>query len=144
MRALHSLSTERIVSIASDTMRLCAIARLHLSTAEPSSTDFNVKVLTKICWRIFWSAYAFDRAVETMFDLAFPIPDCQVTVKMHANMDDAELERRCQFAFPDDPQSQPSLSSVSAALDAVYCRQIQSEILNTILHRGYAAHFDPF
>ncbi|KAH9906065.1 fungal-specific transcription factor domain-containing protein [Xylariomycetidae sp. FL2044] len=142
MHALYSPSTERIISIASATMRYCVMSQLHLADAEPSPTDVAAKVQVQTRRRVFWSAYALDRAVGTMFDLPFSIPDYQITVKLYANIDDADLEAQCQMAFPDDPQSQPSLTSVSAALHVVYCRQIQSEILNTTLHRDFASHFD--
>ncbi|CAJ2509248.1 Uu.00g142740.m01.CDS01 [Anthostomella pinea] len=142
MHALYSPSTERIISIASATMRYCVMSQLHLAGAEPSPMDVNTKVQVQTRRRVFWSAYALDRAVGTMFDLPFSIPDYQITVKLYANIDDGDLDDRCQAAFPEDPQSQPSLTSVSAALHVVYCRQIQSEILNTTLHRDFAIQFD--
>ncbi|KAI0017117.1 fungal-specific transcription factor domain-containing protein [Xylariomycetidae sp. FL0641] len=142
MHALYSPSTERIISIASATMRYCVMSQLHLANAEPDSPNAPAKVQIQMRRRVFWSAYALDRAVGTMFDLPFSIPDYQITVKMYANIDDADLDSQCERAFPDDPQSQPSLTSISAALHVVYCRQIQSEILNTTLHRDFASQLD--
>ncbi|KAI1333758.1 fungal-specific transcription factor domain-containing protein [Xylariaceae sp. FL0016] len=142
MHALYSPSTERIISIASATMRYCVMSQLHLAHAEPDPVDVSTRIQIQSRRRVFWSAYALDRAVGTMFDLPFSVPDYQITVKMYANIDDADLDDRCQIAFPDDPTSQPSLTSVSAALHIVYCRQIQSDILNTTLHRDFSSQFD--
>ncbi|KAF9878905.1 fungal specific transcription factor domain-containing protein [Colletotrichum karsti] len=143
MHAIYSPSTERIISIASATMRYCVMAQLHLADAEPAPKDVAAKIEAQMRRRVFWSAYTLDRAVGTMFDLPFSIPDYQITVKMYANVDDHDLAARCAESFPEDPpQSRPRLTSVSAALHVVYCRQIQSEILNTTLHRDFNTQFD--
>jgi hypothetical protein len=137
MHALYSPSTERIISIASATMRYCVMAQLHLADAEPDLVDAETKVRIQIRRRVFWSAYALDRVTGAMFDLPFSIPDYQITVKMYANIDDTELDDKCRRAFPDDPHSQLNQTNVSAAVHVVFCRQIQSEILNTTLHRDF-------
>ncbi|KAH8651413.1 fungal-specific transcription factor domain-containing protein [Xylariales sp. PMI_506] len=142
MHALYSPSTERIVSIASATMRYCVLAQLHLASAEPDLVDAETKIQVQTRRRVFWSAYALDRAVGTMFDLPFSIPDYQITVRVYANIDDADLDEKCRLSFPDDPASHPGHTSVSAALHVVFCRQIQSEILNTTLHRDFATKFE--
>ncbi|KAK1573254.1 uncharacterized protein LY79DRAFT_526183 [Colletotrichum navitas] len=144
MHAIYSPSTERIISIASATMRYCIMAQLHLADAEPSPPlDVASKVRVQMRRRVFWSAYALDRAVGTMFDLPFSVPDYQITVKMYANIDDIDLEAACARSFSMDPYPDiPRLTSVSAAIHVVYCRRIQSEILNTTLHRDFSAQFD--
>lgn len=142
MHAIYSPSSERIISIASATMRYCVMAQLHLADAEPDPVDVPAKVEVQMRRRVFWSAYTLDRTVGTMFDLPFSIPDYQITAKMYANIDDHELEERCAESFPGDPPSRPRLTNVSAALHVVYCRQIQSEILNTTLHRDFGKQFD--
>ncbi|KAK9770916.1 hypothetical protein SCAR479_12375 [Seiridium cardinale] len=142
MHALYSPSTERIISIASATMRYCVMAQLHLADAEPETVDAETKVQVQIRRRVFWSAYALDRVVCTMFDLPFSIPDYQITVKVYANIDDSDLDARCGASFPNDPASQQSHTNVSAALHVVFCRQIQSEILNTTLHRDFAKELE--
>ena len=123
-------------------MRYCVMAQLHRADAEPDAVDVQTKVDIQLRRRIFWTTYVLDRAVGTMFDLPFCIPDYQITVKMYANIDDTELYQRCQAAFPDDPASQACYTGTSAALHVVYCRQIQSEILNTTLHRDFDECFD--
>lgn len=118
------------------------MTQLHLDEGEPDPVDVAAKVEIQMRRRVFWSAYALDRTVGTMFDLPFSIPDYQITAKMYANIDDHELEERCAESFPSDPPSRPRLTNVSAALHVVYCRQIQSEILNTTLHRNFGTQFD--
>ncbi|KAF2448073.1 hypothetical protein P171DRAFT_405893 [Karstenula rhodostoma CBS 690.94] len=142
MHALFSPSTEGVISAASTTMRFCVMAQLHLADAEPPSTDIASKVLIQMRRRIFWSAYTLDRTVSAVFDIPFCIPDSQVTVKLFANIDDGKLETCCEDAFPNDPPSFPGLTDVSAAMHVVYCRQIQSEILNTTLHRDFQISMD--
>ncbi|KAE9571723.1 hypothetical protein CGMCC3_g12260 [Colletotrichum fructicola] len=142
MHAIYSPSTERIISIASATMRYCVMAQLHRADAEPPPLSVAAKIDTQMRRRVFWSAYTLDRAVGTMFDLPFSVPDYQITVKMYANVDDADLAARCAASFPADPDTGRRLTGVSAALHVVYCRQIQSEILNTTLHRDFDTHFD--
>ncbi|KAL0783222.1 hypothetical protein CaCOL14_001128 [Colletotrichum acutatum] len=150
MHAIYSPSTERIISIASATMRYCVMAQLHLADAEPhispsapSPETAATKLRIQIRRRVFWSAYTLDRAVDTTFDLPFSVPDYQITVKLYANIDDADLDAACERAsFPDRYHHPRGRTGVSAALHVVYCRQIQSEILNTTLHRDFSTHFD--
>ncbi|KAK1633359.1 hypothetical protein BDP81DRAFT_397253 [Colletotrichum phormii] len=159
MHAIYSPSTERIISIASATMRYCVMAQLHLADAEPHvppsssassssptpspETVAKTKLRVQMRRRVFWSAYTLDRAVGTTFDLPFSVPDYQITVKLYANIDDAELDAACGTAsFPDQHHHPRGRTSVSAALHVVYCRQVQSEILNTTLHRDFSTHFN--
>ena len=111
------------------------MAQLHLADAEPEPVDAAAKVQIQMRRRVFWSAYALDRAVGTAFDLAFSVPDYQITVKFYANINDYELDERCAEAIPEDLQIQPRFTSVSYALHVIYCRQIQSVLLSP-------AHFD--
>jgi hypothetical protein len=138
MHAIYTPSTERIISIASATMRYCVMGQLHLANAEPEPIDAATKFQIQMRRRVFWSAYALDRAVGTAFDLPFSIPDYQITVRLYANTDDYELNERLE----EDLQSAPRITSVSFALHLVYCRQIQSEILNTTLHRDFGKQYD--
>lgn len=141
MHAIYMPSTERIISIASATMRYCVMAQLHLADTEPEPIDAATQSHVQMRRRVFWSAYALDRAVGTAFDLPFSIPDYQITVKLYANTGDDELERGSE-AYPKMSQNRPHITSVSSALHVVYCRQIQSEILNTTLHRDFNKQFD--
>lgn len=115
------------------------MGQLHLANAEPKLIDAATKFQIQMRRRVFWSAYALDRAVGTAFDLPFSIPDYQITVRLYANTDDYELDER---SSSEDLQNVPRITSVSFALHLVYCRQIQSEILNTTLHRDFGKQYD--
>lgn len=110
MHAIYSPSTERIISIASATMRYCVMAQLHLADAEPEPTDDRAKVRIQMRRRVFWSAYALDRAVGTALDLPFSIPDYQITVKLFANINDHELDERCTKICAEDSQNRSHLT----------------------------------
>lgn len=142
MHAVYSPSTERIITITSAAMRYCVMAQLHCGDAEPEPVDVAARIRTQLRRRIFWCAYKLDRTVGGTYHLPMSIPDSQITVKLYANIEDAELDDRCRSAFPDEVQGVTRYTDVSAALHVVYCRQIQSEILNSTLHRDYTEHFD--
>jgi hypothetical protein len=76
------------------------------------------------------------------YHLPVSIPDSQITVNMYAKNDDAQLDDRCNGAFPDEVQGGARFTDVSAALQVIYCRQIQSEILNSTLHCDFSEHLD--
>jgi hypothetical protein len=61
---------------------------------------------------------------------------------MYANIGDEELVEACRKESSSELRSRPDYTSISAALHVVYCRQIQSEILNITLHRDFATEFD--
>ncbi|KAF9769460.1 hypothetical protein IL306_013124 [Fusarium sp. DS 682] len=142
MHAVYSPSTERIVTISSTAMRYCVMAQLHCAAAEPEAIDVAARIRIQLRRRIFWCAYKLDRTVGGTYHLPVSIPDSQITVKMYANIDDEELDDRCKDAFPDEVQGLSRFTDVSAALHVVYCRQIQSEILNSTLHRDFSQYLD--
>ncbi|KAF5001091.1 hypothetical protein FGRMN_1285 [Fusarium graminum] len=142
MHAVYSPSTERIITITSAAMRYCVMAQLHCAAAEPEIVDAATSIRIQLRRRVFWCAYKLDRTVGGTYHLPMSIPDSQITVKMYANIDDMELDDRCDRAFPDEVQGVSRFTDVSAALHVVYCRQIQSEILNSTLHRDYSDHLD--
>lgn len=142
MHAIYSPSTEKIISIASATMRYCVMAQFHLAEAEPEPIDIATKIYIQMRRLVFWSAYSLDRAVGTAFDLPFSVPDYQITVKMFANVNDSELDEGHYGVSLADSHSRPRFTNVSFALHMVYCRQIQSEILNITLHRDFGKQFD--
>ena len=141
MHAMYSPSTERIISLSSAAMRYCVMAQLHLADAEPEAVDAAAKSRIQMRRRVFWSAYVLDRSVGTSLDLPLSIPDYQITVKLYTNANDDELDEGCAVSEPED-SNQSRVTSVSVALHLLYCRQIQSEILNTTLHRDFGKQFD--
>jgi hypothetical protein len=102
MHALYSPSTERIITITSAAMRYCVMAQLHCAAAEPQPIDAASRIRIQLRRRVFWCAYKLDRTVGGIYHLPFSIPDSQITVKLYANINDAELEERCSDDFPDD------------------------------------------
>ncbi|RBR05642.1 hypothetical protein FVER53590_29960 [Fusarium verticillioides] len=142
MHAIYSPSTERIITITSAAMRYCVMAQLHCDAAEPAPVDVAARIQIQLRRRIFWCTHKLDRTVGGTYHLPMSIPDSQISVKMYANIDDIELDDRCNSAFPDEVQGVSRFTDVSAALHVVYCRQIQSEILNSTLHRDYSQHLD--
>ncbi|KAI7761752.1 hypothetical protein LZL87_013661 [Fusarium oxysporum] len=142
MHAIYSPSTERIITITSAAMRYCVMAQLHCGAAEPAPVDVAARIRIQLRRRVFWCAYKLDRTVTGTYHLPMSIPDSQISVKMYAYIDDMELDDRCNNAFPDEVQGVSRFTDVSAALHVVYCRQIQSEILNSTLHRDYSDHLD--
>jgi hypothetical protein len=142
MHAIYSPSTERIITITSAAMRYCVMAQLHCGSAEPAPVDVTTRIRIQLRRRIFWCAYKLNRTVGGTYHLPMSIPDSQISVKMYANIDDMELDDRCNDVFPDEVQGVSHFTDVSAALHVIYCRQIQSEILNSTLHHDYNEHLD--
>lgn len=142
IHSVYSPSTERIISTVSATMRYCVMAQLHSAAAEPHAVDAATNVTIQMRRRVFWSAYSLDRTVSAVFDLPSSIPDSQITVKLYSNINEDELEVICATSFPREPKNVPGYTDMAAGLHVVYCRQIQSEILNNTLHRDFNKHFE--
>ncbi|KAH7014112.1 uncharacterized protein B0I36DRAFT_369106 [Microdochium trichocladiopsis] len=148
MHAVYSPSTERIITLASAAMRACVMAQLHCAAAEPEPSDVAARVHIQMRRRVFWCAYKLDRTVGATFHLPCAVSDSHITVRLYANVDDPDLEQHCSRATTvgsaagsgGEVRGVDRLTDVSAALHVVYCRQIQSEILNFTLHRNHAAH----
>ncbi|KAI6377337.1 hypothetical protein MCOR25_002592 [Pyricularia grisea] len=100
MHALHSPSTERLVSIAGATMRYCVLAGLHAGEDDDGNDE---KTSGNIHWaghgnnkiqlsrRVFWSAYALDRVVSTTFDLPPSVSDGHITAELYSDEEDTAL-----------------------------------------------------
>jgi hypothetical protein len=143
MHALHQSSTERIISLASTTMRYCVQQQLHLSETEPVASDPFVRLKNQIRRRCFWCAYKVDRLVMASFDLPPSIPDAMITANTFANINDEELlqvasETPVQYQLLDSP----SYTCVSSALHILQCRRIQSEISAITLRWDYDTQYE--
>ncbi|TLS21853.1 uncharacterized protein PpBr36_09276 [Pyricularia pennisetigena] len=101
MHALHSPSTERLVSIAGATMRYCVLAGLHagedddVKDGETSGNSYRADCggnKMQIRRRVFWSAYALDRVVSTTFDLPPSVSDGHITAELYLDEEDTALE----------------------------------------------------
>jgi hypothetical protein len=143
VHALHQSSTERIISLASTTIRQCVLQQLHLGETEPPPTSVQARLKIQVRRRSFWCAYLLDRLVMSSFDLPPSIPDYMITVKPFANIEDHELLGAAATTPPncDLPDSQ-SYTCNSSALHILQCRRIQSEISAVTLRWDYEAQFE--
>jgi hypothetical protein len=143
MRALHQSSTERIISLASTTIRYCVQQQLHLSDTEPPPLEPAVRLQNQIRRRCFWCAYTLDRLVMFSFDLPPSIPDSMITVQTFANIDDKDLLQVAANTAPGIPLADETLyTCVSPALHILQCRRIQSEISTITLRWDYNEHYE--
>ena len=143
MHALHQSSTERIISLASTTMRQCVQQQLHLSETEAEPVDIKSRLWIQIRRRCFWCAYLLDRLVMSAFDLPPSVPDLMITVRPFNNIEDRDLlqaaaETPVNFELNDHPR----YTSISSALHILQCRRIQSEISAVTLRWDYSSHFE--
>ncbi|KAJ4376067.1 hypothetical protein N0V83_001348 [Neocucurbitaria cava] len=143
LHALHQSSTERIISLASTTVRQCVQQQLHLSETEPESLDPNTRIAIQVRRRSFWCAYMLDRLVTTTFDLPPSISDTMITVRPFSNIEDRDLLQVAAVTPPDSelPDS-PRYTSISPALHILQCRRIQSEISAVTLRWDYSPNFE--
>ncbi|ORX95885.1 fungal-specific transcription factor domain-domain-containing protein [Clohesyomyces aquaticus] len=141
--ALHQSSTERIISLASTTIRYCAQLQLHLYETEAEPTEPAIFLQNQIRRRCFWCAYKLDRLVMTAFDLPPSIPDSMITAKAYANIDDKELLNAASStpAGSELPEAK-SYTCVSPSIHILHCRQIQSEISTITLRSDYHTQYE--
>ena len=60
-------------------MRFCIMSQFHLLETEPQMINRDDYVEIQLRRRVFWCAYAIDRAVCATFDFPFSIPDANIT-----------------------------------------------------------------
>ncbi|KAH7082042.1 hypothetical protein FB567DRAFT_561937 [Paraphoma chrysanthemicola] len=143
MHALHQSSTERIITLASTTMRQCVQQQLHLSESEPLPLDVELRRLIQIRRRCFWCAYLLDRLVMSSFDLPPSIPDSMISVRPFANIEDCDFHHAAASTPADrELDDVPTYTSMSPALHILYCRRIQSEISAITLRWDYTLHYE--
>ncbi|KAF2123018.1 hypothetical protein BDV96DRAFT_639569 [Lophiotrema nucula] len=143
MRALHQSSTERIISLASTTMRYCVQQQLHLADTEPIPIEPSIRLQNQVRRRCFWCAYKLDRLVMSSFDLPPSIPDAMITSQTFANIDDKDLLQAAMDTPPETPlEDSPFYTCVSSSLHILQCRRIQSEICAITLRWDYNIHYE--
>ena len=129
MYALHRSSTQRILSLASTTMRYCVQQQFHLAAVEPEPNTPETRLLIQIRRRCFWCAYKLDRLIVASFDLPPSVPDAMITVKVFANVEDQDiLDLAAHTPSDQELPDAPRYTSVSPSLHILQCRRIQSEI----------------
>jgi len=82
LHALHSPSSQMIVSMVSSTMRHCAINQLHLADTEPKDSFPAFSLEVQIRRRVFWSAYALDRLISWIYHIPNNLIDEHITVEV--------------------------------------------------------------
>lgn len=143
MHALHQSSTERIISLASTTIRQCVQQQLHLGETEPEPSNPQIRVLIQIRRRSFWCAYLLDRLVSFTFDLPPSIPDAMITVSPFANIEDRDvLQAAVSTPTNCELTDSPNYTSMSSALHILQCRRIQSEISAVTLRWDYSPYYE--
>uniref|UniRef100_A0A8H7KCW2 Xylanolytic transcriptional activator regulatory domain-containing protein n=1 Tax=Bionectria ochroleuca TaxID=29856 RepID=A0A8H7KCW2_BIOOC len=141
--ALHMPFQENIISLSSWTMRFCIMAQLHLAETEPQPTDTDALLQIQHRRKIFWCAYAIDRAVCSSFDFPTSIPDNHITVDIFENVDDDLLLEVASSTQPGTPlRGYSGYTNLSTALHVLVGRQLESEIQNTVLDKTYLPHSD--
>lgn len=141
VHALHRSSTQRILSLASTSMRYCAQNQFHLSETEPTGPGNVLEI--QVRRRCFWSAYNLDRIVMASLHIPPSIPDSVITTKLYANIDDDDLSALAvQVPTGLEIQDSPAYTCVSSSLHIVQCRRIQSEIAGYTLRWDYATQFE--
>ncbi|KAJ3547722.1 hypothetical protein NM208_g1367 [Fusarium decemcellulare] len=142
VHALHSCSTQRLMSAAVNAMRYCIHEHFHLAEAEPAPVDASTRLEVQFRRRCFWSAYNLDRMVMGSLDMPHCIPDAMITVKLYANIDDEDLIAAAQQTPPELELTDSSqFTCVSTPLHILQCRRIQSEMALYTLRWDYETNY---
>ncbi|GKZ36304.1 hypothetical protein AbraIFM66950_007338 [Aspergillus brasiliensis] len=136
LHALHSPSSQTVLTMISAAMRCCVIAQLHLSAVDHQPQELLWE--RQIRRRVFWSAYAIDRLVSWVYHVPCSLVDEDIQVEPFANMNDDEIKEwqaRADRLEPD--ASTPRRTQVSSALHLIRGRRIQSRILSIMMRADY-------
>ncbi|KAJ6149552.1 hypothetical protein N7471_000751 [Penicillium samsonianum] len=137
LHALHSPSSQMIVTIVSAMMRYCVMAQLHLAESEPQVPNpaFSLEVQTRR--RVFWSAYALDRFISWIYHIPNNIIDEQISVELFSNVGDADLHHEGSEDGRIQIETPSQKTHVSPALHLFRCRRIQSRIISTMMRSDF-------
>ncbi|RAO67306.1 uncharacterized protein BHQ10_003318 [Talaromyces amestolkiae] len=134
--ALHMPSGADIMALSSWTIRFCVMSQMHLAETEPDPINGDALIHIQHRRRVFWCAYAMDRAVCSSFHIPCSIPDNQITVPLFDKIDDDQL-----LASPGDMLThlvdRNGPASISAALHIIVSRQLESQIQETVLSKDF-------
>ncbi|KAJ5663022.1 hypothetical protein N7507_003753 [Penicillium longicatenatum] len=142
IHALHSPSSQTVLTMISTTMRCCVVSQLHRSMYEPSIRDSSTLLEVQIRRRVFWSAYSIDRLLSWIYHVPCSVIDENIQIELFANMNDGEIQRwEPQSRSQADVESLPRQTQVSSALHLIRVRRIQSHILAIMMRADYDANF---
>ncbi|OOG00243.1 hypothetical protein ASPCADRAFT_158155 [Aspergillus carbonarius ITEM 5010] len=140
LHALHSPSSQTVLTMISAAMRCCVIAQLHLPTLEAHAADPLLEM--QIRRRVFWSAYAIDRLVSWVYHVPCSLVDEDIQVEPFANMNDDEIKVwQPRTDRLEQVESVPRRTQVSSALHLIRGRRIQSRILSILMRADYEPRF---
>ncbi|OQD87808.1 hypothetical protein PENANT_c005G02572 [Penicillium antarcticum] len=137
LHALHSPSSQMIITMVSATMRYCVMAQLHLFESEPKVPNpvFSLEVQTRR--RVFWSAYALDRFISWIYHIPNNIVDEHISVELFSDVGDADLHRHGSDDSCVRIETPSQKTHVSPALHLFRCRRIQSRIISTMMRSDF-------
>ncbi|RAK79591.1 nitrilase [Aspergillus fijiensis CBS 313.89] len=142
LHALHSPSSQTVLTMISAAMRCCVIAQLHLNLPTSSARDESVLLDLQIRRRVFWSAYAIDRLLSWIYHVPCSLADENIQVEPFANLNDDEIKAwASRSERPDETESMPRITQVSSALHLLRGRRIQSRILGIMMRTDYEHRF---
>ncbi|PWY88144.1 hypothetical protein BO70DRAFT_385409 [Aspergillus heteromorphus CBS 117.55] len=139
LHALHSPSSQTVLTMISAAMRCCVIAQLHRAMPERTACSLLEMQIRR---RVFWSAYAIDRLVSWVYHVPCSLVDDDIQVEPFANMNDEELTAWTTRSDRFEPDaSTPRRTQVSSALHLIRGRRIQSRILRVMMRADYDQRF---
>ncbi|PYH92266.1 hypothetical protein BO71DRAFT_485573 [Aspergillus ellipticus CBS 707.79] len=137
LHALHSPSSQTVLTMISAAMRCCVTAQLHLAIPDRKAGSSLLEM--QIRRRVFWSAYAIDRLISWVYHVPCSLVDGDIQVEPFANMNDEELKAWSGRLEP--VASTPRRTQVSSALHLIRGRRIQSRILSVMMRADYDQRF---
>ncbi|KAH7176894.1 fungal-specific transcription factor domain-containing protein [Dactylonectria macrodidyma] len=141
--ALHVPSQENIITLSSWTIRFCIMSQLHLAETEPQPVNRDALIQIQHRRRIFWCAYAIERAVCSSYDFPTSIPDNHITVPVFENIDDDQLLSAASSTQPGSHLVGSSLpTNISPAIHVLASRRLESEIQEVVLGKDFIPNSD--
>ncbi|KAK5791353.1 hypothetical protein VI817_006662 [Penicillium citrinum] len=137
LHALHSPSSQMIVSMVSSTMRHCAVNQLHLADTEPKDSFPAFSLEVQIRRRVFWSAYALDRLISWIYHIPNNLIDEHITVEMFSNVEDTHLYKNTAAINQIQASDLSQRTRISPTLHLIRCRCIQSRIISTMMRSDF-------
>ncbi|KAJ5184087.1 hypothetical protein N7492_001703 [Penicillium capsulatum] len=137
IHALHSPSSQAVLSMISMTMRCCVISQLHLSINETQVRDASSLLKTQIRRRVFWSTYSIDRLVSWIYHVPCSLADENIQTELFANISDCEIKEWGPKSPSQEKEFVPRQTQVSSALHLIRVRRIQSRILSIMMRADF-------
>ncbi|RAL14862.1 nitrilase [Aspergillus homomorphus CBS 101889] len=142
LHALHSPSSQTVLTMISAAMRCCVIAQLHLVPPISNVLDASTLLNLQMRRRVFWSAYAIDRLLSWIYHVPCSLADENIQVEPFANLNDDEIKAwESRSEQQKERELAPRITQVSSALHLLRGRRIQSRILGMMMRTDYEQRF---